>query len=180
LHLAPKDEQPDDLGASQVVADIRRMEAAMRSAPRPKTGKPAAPPAPFAPGAPSRGISTKQILIGLAVVGAAWWAWKKYGRRALRRNPDELDEFYRETHWGVSPRRRRRTAISELPRKLVEMGALEAVIYTTRKGGRKLADYIHHFGEDGGKRPSLAVDPKNKRLHIVGGSYDVRPEGIVG
>jgi hypothetical protein len=118
--------------------------------------------------------------MGLAALGVAWWIWKKYGRRSLRRNPDELDDFYRETHWGMNPTRRRRTEISDLPRRLVEMGALEAVIYTTRKGGRKLADYIHHFGEDGKARPRLAVDPKNRRLHIVGGGYDVRPEGIVG
>jgi hypothetical protein len=69
--------------------------------------------------------------------------------------------------------------VSDIPAKLVQLGTLEAVTYSTRKGGERLADYIHRFGEEGGKKPTLAADPSSRKLHIVGGSYKIEPRGIV-
>src|SRR6185369_2997611 len=40
-------------------------------------------------------------------------------------------------------------------------------------------EYIHQFGEeDGGVRPELMYDTLNQRMILVGGSYEVRDEGI--
>ena len=39
-------------------------------------------------------------------------------------------------------------------------------------------EYIHEFGEQGGSMPKVIYDRLNKRFELVGGSYDVRDEGI--
>jgi hypothetical protein len=95
-------------------------------------------------------------------------------------NPDARDR-YKGFHWGLDPRGVSDVEISPEPRELVKLGTLEAITYRTRKGGRDggLASWEHHFGEDGGRKPSLAVDPDSDRLHIVGGDYAVEDRGIV-
>jgi hypothetical protein len=92
-------------------------------------------------------------------------------------NPS-ADELYTGFHWGDPPRRRVRVRVPSAPQKLVQLGRLEAVTYSTRKGGES-AHWEHAFGEEGGKKPALAMDAKSKRLHIVGGSYKVEDRGIV-
>lgn len=126
-----------------------------------------------------------KILIGVGIAGAAYWLLSGGGRE-LRRNPSDDDEeeeaerFYKKFHWGRRHKKKRRVKLSPTPRQLVKLGTLEAVTYSARKGASKLADYIHHFGEGGTKRPVLAADPKSRRLHVVGGGYDVKAAGIVG
>ena len=69
-----------------------------------------------------------------------------------------------------------------LPKANLTMGELWKVVYKTRKGFHNFeaAEYIHEFGEDrGGELPILGYDTANQRLYIEGGSYEVRPEGIV-
>jgi hypothetical protein len=87
-------------------------------------------------------------------------------------------ELYKGFHWGRPARRRRRVAVSPRPRTLVELGRLEAITYSTKKGKTR-AHWEHAFGEEGGKRPRLAMDARNRRLHVVGGDYTVEDRGIV-
>lgn len=67
--------------------------------------------------------------------------------------------------------------VSPSPLELAELGTLEAVVYSTTKGDTRGA-WEHHFGEKGGRKPILAVDPRADRLHIVGGDYRVEDRGI--
>jgi hypothetical protein len=67
---------------------------------------------------------------------------------------------------------------SRRPRVGVRLGEIHAITYDTHKGGEH-ALWEHEFGEDGGAKPDLVMDAENKKLHIVGGDYDVKPEGIV-
>lgn len=102
--------------------------------------------------------------------------------RALNPTDEDTEEaidFYEGFHWGRRPKRIKRARVSPLPRHLVRLGLLEAVTYSAKKGREKLADYVHHFGEEGGRKPVLAADPRTRRLHIVGGDYDVKDVGIV-
>lgn len=139
----------------------------------------------------SAGVGSKWplILLGVGAIGAAAWLMskKKGGRRLRFANPPRggrgdrhAAKFYEDFHWGRKPRRLRRVRLAPLPRRLVKLGVLEAVTYSAQKGADALADYIHHFGEGGTRKPTLAADPVTKRLHIVGGGYDVRKEGITG
>lgn len=64
------------------------------------------------------------------------------------------------------------------PKVATELGELVSVTYQTSKGG-ELAMWQHEFGEEGGVRPKLVVDPRNRKLHIVGGTYDVQAAGII-
>jgi hypothetical protein len=69
-----------------------------------------------------------------------------------------------------------------LPDKdLITVGVLHSVTYRTQKSfdGFELVDYQHEFGEEGGERPLLLYDALNRRLLIAGGSYHIKPEGIV-
>jgi len=64
----------------------------------------------------------------------------------------------------------------------VEIGELARVVYDTRKGFHNFerTHYVHDMGEArGGRRPTLGYDALNHQLFIVGGTYIVRPEGIV-
>lgn len=96
---------------------------------------------------------------------------------------DELEREgraeYEALHWGHRTRRVRNVRVSPAPKSLVKLGTLEAVTYSTRKKGDGFNDYEHAFGEEGGQKPVLAVDPKTRRLHIVGGDYTVEDRGIV-
>jgi len=94
---------------------------------------------------------------------------------------EEARDMFRGFHWGRSSSRTVKARPSPRPRSLVKLGQLEAVVYSTRKGhGRNaFAHWEHEFGEEGGRKPTLAMDPSNKRLHIVGGDYKVEDRGIV-
>ena len=86
---------------------------------------------------------------------------------------------YEAFQWGRKPRRVTRARVSPEPEVLAQLGQLTHVTYQTKKGSEKVALYEHAFGEEGGRRPVLALDPKSGRLHIVGGSYRVTARGII-
>jgi len=86
--------------------------------------------------------------------------------------------FYEDFHWGEEPDRVERKKIARAPKVATKLGELVSVTYETSKGGER-AQWEHEFGEEGGKRPDLVVDPRTKKLHIVGGTYDVQSAGII-
>jgi hypothetical protein len=86
---------------------------------------------------------------------------------------------YTGFHWGRPPRKHVAVTPPPRPRELVELGRLEAVTYSTTKGKEGLQHYEHEFGEEGGRKPVLAVDPHTDRLHVIGGDYAVEDRGIV-
>lgn len=88
------------------------------------------------------------------------------------------DDKYEGFHWGQAPRAHRQVEVSPRPRELTKLGELESVAYRTTKGDQR-ATWEHAFGDQGGRKPILAVDPRNDRLHIVGGGYRVEDRGIV-
>lgn len=63
----------------------------------------------------------------------------------------------------------------------VRIGDVASIVYHTSKVFHDFepSDYEHQFGEDSGNLPVLNYDTLNRRLFLVGGSYEVRPEGIV-
>lgn len=87
-------------------------------------------------------------------------------------------DFYRDFHWGDEPDAVVKRRVSRAPRVAVGIGKLHSVAYSTRKGGEN-ATWEHEFGEEGGEQPDLVMDAATKKLHIVGGDYDVRAEGII-
>ncbi len=91
---------------------------------------------------------------------------------------DDAVQFYKDFHWGDDVDRVSRVKVGKPPKVAVKLGKLDAITYESVKGGER-ALYEHQFGEEGGKRPDLVMDAATKKLHIVGGDYDVRPEGIV-
>jgi hypothetical protein len=64
---------------------------------------------------------------------------------------------------------------------LLDLGNLLRLEYFTRKGFDNFqpVTYYHALGEETGVTPRLIFDRRKKRLHIVGGQYEVKPEGIV-
>jgi hypothetical protein len=87
-------------------------------------------------------------------------------------------ELYEALHWGI-PAGKTRTVRTRKAVDLAELGRLESVTYSTNKRGDGPSHYVHEFGEEGGRKPSLAVDAHTRDLVIVGGDYDVEPRGIV-
>jgi hypothetical protein len=68
-----------------------------------------------------------------------------------------------------------------LPKDHVTLGPVAKIAYFTSKAFHDFTPsvYEHQFGEDSGVLPLLHYDVRNKRLYMTGGSYQVRPEGIV-
>lgn len=135
-----------------------------------------------------RRVPWGKVAIGVGVLAAGCVVFGSSSSSSSRRredNPDPDDDeqaardFYRRFHWGRKAKRSRRVKLAPTPRALVELGSLEAVTYAARKGAEGLVDYVHSFGEEGGRKPTLAADPHSRRLHIVGGDYDVQGRGIV-
>lgn len=62
----------------------------------------------------------------------------------------------------------------------VDLGELHFIEYFTRKGfdNYQPVTYYHKLGEETGVRPRLMYDQRNRQLHIVGGEYQVTPDGI--
>lgn len=87
-------------------------------------------------------------------------------------------ERFERLHWG-RPATKVTRHRAPAPRALAELGRLEAVEYFTNKRGDGPSIYRHQFGEEGGRKPRLAVDPETDRLHIIGGDYSVEDRGIV-
>lgn len=87
--------------------------------------------------------------------------------------------LYEDLHWGLPAKKVRRVRRPHASGALAELGQLEAVEYSTDKQGDGESIYRHEFGEEGGRLPSLAVDPETHDLHVVGGSYTVERRGIV-
>lgn len=135
-------------------------------------------------GEPWRRVPWGKVALGAGLAAAAWvvFSGSSSAERPEASNPDDDDQaerFYKRFHWGRPPTGKKRVKLSPVPRRLVELGSLEAVTYAARKGAEGLVDYVHSFGEEGGRKPTLAADPRSRRLHIVGGDYDVQGRGIV-
>ncbi len=59
----------------------------------------------------------------------------------------------------------------------MKLGELHSVVYRTHKRGERAQLFEHEFE---GRKPWLAMDVSNKRLHLLGGSYTVTADGITG
>lgn len=73
------------------------------------------------------------------------------------------------------PKRARSVKIT-LPKAMMVMGTLDAVLYTTTHGGRSQS-YKHTFNK--GSRPLLCAGTKDGQLFVVGGRFRVTARGIV-
>ncbi len=62
-----------------------------------------------------------------------------------------------------------------------ELGPCTYIVYDTIKGFHDFVrtNYWHRFGEENGVYPTLVYDRLNQTLFLIGGDYQVRPEGIV-
>ncbi len=63
----------------------------------------------------------------------------------------------------------------------LDVGEVTHICYETAKthvGNGKTYEYIHEFGEDGGKRPHLIIDHEGMPI-LRGGDYKIKAEGIV-
>jgi hypothetical protein len=89
---------------------------------------------------------------------------------SVRRAAKLYHDFREET-----PQRARRVAV-KLPRTVMVMGTLDAVLYTTTIRG-KATRFKHTFAK--GCKPLLCAGPGRAQLVLVGGRYKVTYRGIV-
>jgi len=68
----------------------------------------------------------------------------------------------------------------KIPAILAKLGELKSVVYISDKwdGNGVKKTYIHNFKAK--DRPILATDAEGQNLYVVGGSYRIKAEGIVG
>ena len=97
-------------------------------------------------------------------------------RSAQERAIEAAVKQYKRDHWGQPGPHRARAHRAADPRILsIELGALVAVVYRTKKGeDRELTDYEHHFS-----RPLPILSYNDTGLIIAGGKYHVSERGII-
>lgn len=67
------------------------------------------------------------------------------------------------------------------PGTMLDFGPVDQICYETAKAhieSGRTTEYVHKFGEDGGKRPHLLVDAEGMPI-LRGGDYQIKSEGIV-
>lgn len=65
--------------------------------------------------------------------------------------------------------------------EVLDFGEIDAICYLTAKqhiGSGKTYEYVHEFGEEGGRKPHLLIDYEGMPI-IKGGSYKIRSAGII-
>jgi len=64
---------------------------------------------------------------------------------------------------------------------MIDLGFAYQIEYFTRKAfdNHQPVTYYHDLGEESGESPRAVYDRVKKRIHLVGGAYVVKPEGIV-
>lgn len=67
------------------------------------------------------------------------------------------------------------------PGEALDFGEIDKICYETAKAhiepGRRV-EYVHSFGEEGGRKPRLLIDHEGMPI-LRGGSYQIKSEGIV-
>lgn len=93
--------------------------------------------------------------------------------REAARRPRIVDRF-RQTHGGRNPTEALLARI-EIPKTLVPIGRMYAVVYDADKGDG-VYPYRHPFEPEA--QPLVCVDSSGSQLFVVGGAYTVTPHGI--
>lgn len=86
-------------------------------------------------------------------------------------------KFREAFHWGNPTTSVVKRTVAKQPDVAVKLGELHSVTYKTKKKGENIELFEHEFE---GRKPWLAMDVDNKRLHMLGGSYTVTADGITG
>ena len=70
---------------------------------------------------------------------------------------------------------------ADTSKDFIEIGKATRVVYQTRKemDQYRVANYDHALGEKGGRPPLLFFDKIRRKMFLVGGTYRIKPEGIV-
>lgn len=108
--------------------------------------------------------------------------YKKLGGRLAKPNPsartwDAVIEMF-ERFRGFEPGEVSAYSYNQAPRLVACLGELEAVVYRSDKWDGTKRSYIHKFKAK--DRPLLATDDTGQNLYIIGGSYTVEEDGIIG
>ncbi len=94
-------------------------------------------------------------------------------RRGLLRATRLFERFHRYPPNRITVQRCER----RIPKVLVKLGRLRALIYSSDRGRPGCArSFIHRMRTP----PLLACDVRGRRLFLLGGKYRVTPFGIVG
>ena len=121
-------------------------------------------------------------MVSLTIGGRGWRKKIEWGPREA---PDLASEKDGKQLYLVGGSQNLDSGLEALPvktdRRTVDCGFAYQVEYFTQKGFDNFqpVTYYHQFGEDTGERPRVVYDRQKKRIHLVGGAYKVKPEGIV-
>lgn len=111
--------------------------------------------------------------------------WKKKIEWASSEAPDLAAEPGGRQLYLIGGSQNLNGALEHLPidtdKDLLDLGFAYRIEYFTQKkfDNFQPVTYYHDLGEETGDRPRVVYDRVKKRIHLVGGAYEVKPEGIV-
>lgn len=122
-------------------------------------------------------------LVSLTIGGSDWRKKIQWGSREA---PDLAATPNGKQLYIVGGVQNFDSSLERLPTKQLSagrvlVGSAYQIEYFTQKhfDNFQPVTYYHSFGEDSGERPHAVYDRRKKRIHLVGGAYVVKPEGIV-
>jgi hypothetical protein len=122
-------------------------------------------------------------LVSLTIGGSGW---RKKIQWESREAPDLAATPNGKQLYIIGGSQNLDSAVDKLPTKQLSnhrvlIGSAYQIEYFTQKhfDNFQPVTYYHSFGEDSGERPHVVYDRRKKRIHLVGGAYVVKPEGIV-
>lgn len=124
-------------------------------------------------------------LVSLTIGADAPKKWRKKITWGAREAPDLAADPGGQQLFIIRGSQNLDAALPTLPvetgKQKIDLGILYQVEYFTQKkfDNFQPVTYYHDLGEETGERPRAVYDRNEKRIHIVGGAYKVKPEGIV-
>ncbi|MFB3813420.1 MAG: hypothetical protein ACE14L_04850 [Terriglobales bacterium] len=160
FHGAPATEVIEVLEADDVPADVLAKVASM------------IPPEDYA----MLGALVKLEIRGGKGSDAVEIEFRQNEQPKLVSNPEGTQLYFEGGNQDVSAL----LTATQRKKRLVDLGECTQLEYHTRKAadGFRAVTYYHELGEETGERPRLMFHTQSKRLYLVGGAYQVKPEGI--
>ena len=95
------------------------------------------------------------------------------GKKAVKKAAELFEDFH-----GFPASETIKAKIErKIPKTLVKVGDMREIIYHSDKWSPgRTKRYLHDFEKP---YPLLCSDTKGRRLYIIGGEFEIKPEGIV-
>ncbi len=112
----------------------------------------------------------------MSYLPSQFWRAEQDGLTGCERDVHRAQSLFERFHRFCPPRMVRERCRRLIPKVLVDLGRLRALVYSAERGPCGPRTFIHFMETP----PRLACNPEGTQLYILGGRYQVTRRGIEG